>query len=175
MSGLLGTGLRLTFASSRSPIVALAVGLAFGAWMAIADTTVFADAVPDTQRIAVAEFSPLERIVAVLPRVILDEIVLRLLCSTGLVALFIKVAGKQNPWSYVAPMILVATVAYPLRDYAYFASLEWSGLTLNREIGLHIMANLLWVWLYWRHGFLAAVTGHCAAHFALQPLLTWLA
>lgn len=161
------TGLRFGFVGRRAPIIALALGLAFGTWMAVLDATVFGAAAPETPAWA--------RIFGVIPRVVLDEIALRLLAMTALVGLFVGIARERRAWCYGLAIALVAAVAYPLWDYAYFRALEWSPLTAAREIAVHVSASALWGWLYWRHGFLAAVTGHCAAHLALQPLLSLLA
>jgi len=168
------TGLQLTFAGPRSPVIALAVGLAFGVYMALADATVFAAVVPASQHAAVAGTPALDRLVAFVWGAVVAEVVLRLVCMTAIVAL-LRAAGKTGDWCYWLAIALVTLVAYPLYGSGYFAALTWTPLGAAREIALHLAATSLWGWLYWRHGFLAAVTGHCGAHLALQPLLGLLA
>ena len=63
-------------------------------------------------------------------------------------------------------------VLYPLGTWGYFGTLDWSGETVARELLLHGGQGVLCGWLYWRHGWLAGVTGHICAQLALQPLLT---
>lgn len=33
------------------------------------------------------------------------------------------------------------------------------------------LVGAVWGWLYWRHGFLAALAGHGLSHLLLDPLL----
>jgi hypothetical protein len=161
------------FVSPRSPLIALAIGLAFGVYMTLADTTVFATAVPAFQHEEIATTPAITRVAVFVWVALKAEIVLRLVLMTVIVAM-LQGTEKPGDWCYWAAILFVAAVAYPIYDSRYFAALTWTPLGAARELALHFTATVLWGWLYWRHGFLAAVTGHCAAQLTLQPLLTLL-
>ena len=44
-------------------------------------------------------------------------------------------------------------------------------LTVVREIMLHGFAGILWGYLYWRYGLVAAMIGHISAHVSLWSSL----
>ena len=159
----------------RSLALALGAGLAFGLYMALADATLFAGAIPEVQRQMVAQMPAGERIVWFARGALVDELLYRLIGLTAIAWCLAQV----TPWRggvLVWPAILLAAFAlYPAGNWAYFAALEPGPLTVLREIALHGAAGVLWGWLYWRHGWLSGVTGHVAAHLSLQPLLSLLA
>lgn len=164
-------GLSLTLSEgARSLVVAVAAGLAFGAWMALADATLFRSAVPHVQHWMVAHLTAPQRIAFGWRGALYDEMVLRLGVVTALVWLA-RVAGLAG-WRALWPAILAAAcLAWPLTVLPYLSDLHWSALVAAREVLLHAAAGTLWGWLYCRHGWLAGLTGHWAAHLALQPLL----
>lgn len=173
LPGDLGLGV-LPRQGLRSLGLALLAGLLFGAWMALADATVFTGAIPEVQRLMVAQMSAPERIAWFARGALLDEVIYRLIGLTGAVwclALVTRLRGAALMWPAI---LLVALVAYPAGTWDYFSALEPSALTAARELALHGAAGVLWGWLYWRHGWLSAVTGHVAAHLSLQPLLSLL-
>ena len=63
----------------RSLGIAAGAGLGFGAWMAFADATVFANVVPQVQHDMVAEAGPLARIAWFARGAFYDEVQLRLI------------------------------------------------------------------------------------------------
>lgn len=79
--------------------------------------------------------------------------------------------GRADAAAWWTAIALVALVAYPLSALGYFRALDWTAPTAVREAVLHGGAGLLWGWLCRRHGWLAGLAGHLAAHLALQPLL----
>src|SRR6478736_7199009 len=101
------TGLQLTFAGPRSPVIALAVGLAFGSYMALADATVFAAVVPASQHAAVAGTPTLVRLVSFVSGAVVAEVVLRLGCMTAIVAI-LRAAGKTGDGCYWFAIAIVA-------------------------------------------------------------------
>ena len=172
--GELGFGI-LPRQGLRSLAIALIAGLAFGLWMVLADAAVFAGVVPDVQRLMVAQMSTSERIMWFARGALVDEVIFRLIALTALawcLALMTRLRGRALAWPVI---LLTALVVYPLGSWAYFSALEPGALTVLRELALHGAAGVLWGWLYWRHGWVSAVTGHIAAHLSLQPLLTLLA
>jgi len=156
---------------ARSLTIGLAAGLAFGCWMAAADATVFASAVPASQQAILASTTAVERIAAYARGALGDEIALRLIVMTVLVWLLMAISRKRGKAVHWAAIVLTAFVAWPLWASAYVTSLDWSALTVLREVLLHSAAGTLWGWLCWRHGWLTGLTGHIGAHLALQPLL----
>ena len=166
--------LRLSFAEPASAPIALGLGLLFGNYMAVADASVFRTVVPSSAHILVTTVPMPERILTSVLSAASAEVVLRLMCMTAIVVGFVTIFGPRRG-CYWGAIGVVSLVAYPLWDYAYFASLIITPLGAIREFALHFAATGLWGWLYWRHGFLAALMAHCTSHLALQPLLSVLA
>ncbi|MFC3174803.1 hypothetical protein ACFOD9_11125 [Novosphingobium bradum] len=164
-------GLCLTLREGgRSLAVAVACGLTFGAWMALADATMLRGAVPPIQREMVAQFTIAQRLAFNWWGALGDEVALRLGVVTTL-AWLARRCGLGG-WRAFWPAILAAALlVWPLTVLPYLSSLHWSALALVREVLLHGAAGVLWGWLYCRHGWLAGLAGHWAAHVALQPLL----
>ncbi|MEJ6008724.1 hypothetical protein [Novosphingobium aquae] len=158
----------------RSLGIAAGAGLAFGAWMAFADTTVFASVVPQVQHDMEAEAGPLARIAWFARGALFDEVQLRLIALPLITWAAMAATGRRGDWLHWLAVLLTAFAAYPIIAYGYFAGLEWSVLTALRELTLHGAAGVLWGWLCWRHGWMAALVGHVAAHVSLQPLLSML-
>lgn len=156
---------------ARSLVIGLGAGLAFGGWMALADSIFFASVVPPSQHVVLASTTPLERIAGFARGALGDEIALRLITMTALVWLLMAVTKRRGSGVYWAAIGPTAFVAWPLWASGYVTSLDWSALTVLREVALHGAAGTLWGWLCWRHGWLAGLTGHIGAHLALQPLL----
>lgn len=164
-------GLSLTLRHGlRSLAIAVAAGMAFGAWMALADATFFRGAVPDVQHWMVAHLTAPQRIALAWRGALFDEVVLRLGAVTVLVWLgrYVGLTGWRACW----PAILAAAgLAWSLTVLPYLSDLHWSAPVILREVLLHVAAGTLWGWLYCRHGWLAGMAGHWAAHLTLQPLL----
>jgi hypothetical protein len=173
LPGFRTLGLGLTLREGwRSLGVAVAAGLAFGAWMALADATVLRGAVPHVQHWMVGNLSTGTRIALAWRGALFDEMVLRLGVVTAVTWLAAAVAGVRG-WRARWPAILFAAfAAWPMTVLPYLSALDWSAGTAAREVLLHGAAGTLWGWLYCRHGWLAGLCGHWAAHLALQPLLT---
>ena len=169
-------GLFLTFRhGTRSLRMAVLAGLALGLWMAMADTWLFAGVVPPAQHELLRNMSTFARIAVFARGALFDEIWFRLIALTGLAWLIARGTGWRDGRAVWPAILAVAVVLYPLGTWEYFRTLDWSGMTVAREVLLHGGAGVLWGWLYWRHGWLAGVSGHICAHLALQPLLAALA
>ncbi|MGE3691942.1 MAG: hypothetical protein AB7F98_11240 [Novosphingobium sp.] len=156
---------------ARSLLLALGMGLAFGVWMAAADTWLFSAAVPQVQHDMLHSMSALHRIAWFSRGALSDEILFRFVALTCLAWTIARYSGWRDGKAVWPAILAVALLIYPLGTWGYFASLDWSALTAAREVLLHGAAGVLWGWLYWRHGWLAGVAGHVAAHISLQPLL----
>lgn len=133
--------------------------------MALADAFMFRAVVPRGQTALVAATTALERIRDFAPRAVFDEILFRLLLMTALVWVFARLPGQSRYWLAIAAAAILYVPLHP----AWLA--DPGVLLLAREAALHVAAGILWGWLYWRHGLLAAIAGHLAAHLSLQPLL----
>lgn len=166
--------LTLTFVYHYSPLVALAAGLGFGIYFALVDTIIFRSAWPDGQKALLTEPAS-TRMLLFGFRALNDELVLRLVAMTTIAAVLVAIAGKRSTWCYWGAIFAVALVVAPLWESTFLASLDWTPLVVVRTIAIYATATTLWGWLYWRHGFLAGVTGHVSAHLALQPALSVLA
>ena len=155
----------------RSLAIGLGAGLVFGGWMALADNTFLASVVPTSQQAILASTTPLEGILAFSRGAAGDEVALRLITMNGLIWLLMAITQRRGSGIHWAAIGMTAFIAWPLWALAYVTSLDWSALTVLREVALHGAAGTLWGWLCWRHGWLAGLTGHIGAHLALQPLL----
>ena len=139
--------------------------------MAAADALVFRSVIPAAQAELISSFSVVERIVYFVPMAAIDELEFRLIVMSAVAWVFVAVAGSRAG-SYWAAIVVVALVAYPALHPVYLASLApFAPLTISRELLLHGTAGVLWGYLYWRYGLLAAMTGHASAHLSLQPML----
>jgi hypothetical protein len=139
--------------------------------MALADRFLFSSAVPETQTSFVSSLSAYQRILFFAKAAVTDEVVFRLVLMTALVWLIAKLNGAIRSWCYWVAILVTAIIAYPLGHLVYLASLAPTILVAAREIALHGLAGIVWGYLYWRHGLLASIVGHVAAHLSLQPLL----
>jgi hypothetical protein len=139
--------------------------------MALADGTVFAAVVPEVQHWMLGTMDLGQRLAFAARGVVFDEIVLRFGVLAALVWALARVRGRTDDATWWVAILIVALAVYPLSAWSYFSALDWSGLTVAREVLLHGGAGALWGWLCWRHGWLAGLAGHLAAHLSLQPLL----
>ena len=155
----------------RSLALAAGLGLAFGAYMALADSLVFSSVIPEVQRAMRVQMPLGERLEFFARGSLADEIEFRLLALTAIAWGLAGVTRSTGPKVHWAAILLTALVVYPLGNWNYFRFLDPSALTVLREIALHGAAGVLWGWLYWRHGWLSGLTGHVSAHLTLQPLL----
>lgn len=156
-------GLRLWPDNAPAAAKAVAASVAgVTAFILLLDAVVFRDALPADY--VTIYTSPL------LPRMLLacfgaavEELTFRLIGMTAIVALIglwrrpVPVAG------FVAAILLSQLVnvlpivlAYPL----------WGTLRFW-------VVGSLWGWLYWRHGWTAALVAHGTIHLLLDPLLWW--
>jgi hypothetical protein len=171
-------GLRVLPQDGLWPIVtAVMLGLAFGAYMAVADAFLFRAVVPASQTMMVDEANAVQRIALFVPLAVLDEIEFRLLLMSAVVWLLTistegrdPVSPRRNLRFWVA-IIAVAIIYLPLHP-TYLASLgPLTPMLASREVALHVAAGILWGYLYWRSGLVASIAGHVSAHLTLQPLL----
>lgn len=155
----------------RSLLTGVAAGLAFGCWMALADATMFAGAVPEVQREILNAGGLMSRLALFMRGSLIDELVLRLIGQSALIWAIIIVSGRRGAAAAWPAILLVAFVLWPLWASGYIRELDWTTLTLAREVALHGAAGVLWGWLCWRHGWLTGLAGHESAHLSLQLLL----
>ena len=155
----------------RSLELAAGLGLAFGAFMAVADHFVFAGDIPAVQRVMLDQNPLAGRLLFFVRGALLDELEYRLIALTAIAWGLARLAKRRVPGTSWAAILLTALVVYPLGNWSYFRDLDPTAMTLLREVALHGGAGVLWGWLYWRHGWLSGLTGHVAAHLSLQPLL----
>ena len=157
---------------ARSLTLAVVAGAGLGLAIGLADAGPFHAAVPEVQRQLLRALSLDSRLLLFLRGALIDELLLRMVGMTALVWLFSALSGGPRRWIHPAAIVLTAAVLWPLLARGYLQALDWSLLTLLRETVLHVGAGLLWGWLYWRHGWLAALAGHIAAQQVLQPALS---
>ena len=98
-----------------------------------------------------------------------EEAVFRLLLMSGLVAvgnLLLRGDGAAKPALLVAAITLAqaANILPKLTEPSSAAEVVYDVLRFY-------VPGLVWGWLYWRHGFLAAMIAHPACHLILQPAL----
>ena len=167
-------GLVLTLSDGwRSLAVALAAGLAVGLVISLSDVILFHPVIPAVQRAASHDWPLIDRIVSFGIGAVLDELVLRLVGLSLILTLLVAWRGKRTGRVDAMAIALTATVLWPFWAQGYLVDLDWSALTVLREIILHVGAGSVWGWLYCRHGWMAGVVGHVSAHLVMQPLLPW--
>lgn len=149
---------------TNSLVIAIGAGLAFGAYMVLADGLLFRSIIPVVQ---FDEMPVLSRVAYLTPYIVLEELMYRLALMSILAWAITSITGKQD-WCYWTAITVTALVIYPLAHLAYLKTLPPVPLTVVREVVLHGFAGILWGWLYWRHGFLACITGHVASHVTLN-------
>lgn len=90
-----------------------------------------------------------------------EEVKFRLLLMTVLAAFTVRLQGRLSLGAVVAIVIAAqfANVgALVLADPLYATLRYW-------------LVGCVWGWLYWRHGWLAALAGHSLTHPVLDPVL----
>jgi hypothetical protein len=164
-------GLRILPHGAVRPLsIAIGTGLMFGAYMAVSDAVLFRSVIPVSQETLISSFSAIDRIAYFTPLAVIDELEFRLVVMSAL-AWLLTAAGLRRPWCFWAAILVTALVIYPALHLAYLSALEPTPLTVAREIMLHGFAGILWGYLYWRYGLIAAMIGHISAHVSLQPML----
>lgn len=164
--------LRILPHGPKSLVIGASAGLLFGAYMALADATVFRSVIPAAQTAMVLSQSALERIETYIPYAIIDELVFRLVLMSVTVWLLERIAGEPKAWCFWFAILVTAFVYYPAAHWGYLATLDPVPVTMLREITLHGLAGVVWGYLYWRHGLASSIVGHISAHLSLQPLLS---
>jgi hypothetical protein len=99
--------------------MAVAAGLAFGAYMALADALLFRRIIPASQAALILGFSAIDRIAYFVPRAAIDELEFRLILMSALIWFLVAVAGRPRAGYFWAAIICVALVAYPALHQAY--------------------------------------------------------
>ena len=130
------------------------------AFIAILDALVFRQSLPPEY---VANYtSPLvPRTFITCMAAALDEIKFRLVLMTALVMLLGWWRGRLSPAWFVAAILaaqFVNVAGIVLADPLYGTLRFWA-------------VGSVWGWLYWRHGWLAALAGHGTTHLLLDPVL----
>jgi len=169
------TGLAVRPHGAQPLLRGVLAGLAFGVYAAIADGVLFRAQVPAAQIASVVGIPAWQRIVVLVPLVVVDELVYRF----GLLSAFVSIlsAFRTASGKPTAQMFIVAIVA----DAVAYVVLHFAHLTggtlltpsiVAREVAVHVFAGCLWGLLCWRHGLATAIFAHASAHVALQPVLT---
>ena len=109
------------------------------------------------------------RIVVYMAAAVGEEVAFRLLLMSALVAvgnLLWRREGVHKPALFFAAIALAqaANILPKLAEPSSAAEAVYDVLRFY-------VPGLVWGWLYWRWGFLAAVTAHPACHLILQPAL----
>lgn len=90
-----------------------------------------------------------------------EEVKFRLVLMTAPAMLATWLTGRLTPSSAIAIILLAqfANVGHLVLADPLYATLRFW------------LVGSVWGWLYWRHGWLAALIGHAATHPLLDPLL----
>jgi hypothetical protein len=158
------SGLRLLPVDWRRAGVALAACiLGVTVFIALLDAALFRQSLPPDY--IAAYTSPLmPRILLNCVSAALDEVKFRLLLMTALVMLLSWWRGKLSPAWFIIAILAVQLV----NVWEIIIAFPFYGTLRYWAVGS------VWGWLYWRHGWLAALTGHGATHLLLDPVLLWL-
>lgn len=91
----------------------------------------------------------------------LEEVWFRLFLMSGIIYLGTIRAGRAPRWFFWCAIALAqfANVGlFVIADPVYASLRYWA-------------VGCVWGWLYWRHGWLTALAGHCCCHLLLDPAL----
>lgn len=156
-------GLRLgprDWPAAAKAIVTAVVGVT--AFILILDGLVFRRSLP-AEYVTFYTGPLLPRTVKMCVSAALEEVQFRLVLMTGLVMAMSLVRRPLPPTAFVAAILISQfinvgglVIAFPL----YAALRFWA-------------VGSVWGYLYWRHGWLAALIGHASCHLLLDPLLAF--
>ena len=97
-----------------------------------------------------------------------DESLGRLLLVGGMVVIArVVLRGRAIPLAVLAAIFVAAQVLILLPQLPAPATTTEVAYDALRYVG----PGVLWGWLFWRHGFVAALVGHAGTHLALDPAL----
>jgi hypothetical protein len=156
------SGLRLTPPDWKRAVIAGGLCVAgVTAFVLVLDCLVFRRDLPQAYvALYTSPLMPRTLVVAVMSMV--EELKFRLVAMTALALLAGWLLRRQPPAVVMVAVIVAAqwinVGAAVLANPAY-ASLRY------------LAVGSVWGWLYWRHGWLAALLGHASAHVLLDPLL----
>ncbi|OGR46312.1 MAG: hypothetical protein A2X40_04940 [Elusimicrobia bacterium GWC2_65_9] len=157
----------------RSLLTALALGGTAGAIVLALDLAVFNPAL-SAQLGAVTQPPPWAGLLASFYGAVSEEILLRLGLMTAVVWAtgLVKAAPDGQPTAVrVWIAIAIASVAFGLGHLPATAKvLELTPLVIGRALLLNGIPGIAYGWLYWRHGFEAAMAGHFASDVVLHVL-----
>jgi len=153
--------------NSKAAVVAIGVSIVGCTLAIVAIDAAFRTSLT-TQYLATFAQQPAGLTPMMIGKAAMEELVGRLLLEGGM----LTVAGlalrerKIGPWLLLA-IILAAQILILLPDLAAPAGVtEWV-YDAVRFVG----PGVLWGWLFWRHGFVAALLGHTGTHPLLDPAL----
>ncbi len=91
----------------------------------------------------------------------IEEVKFRLVLMTLLAAIAVQLQGRLTA---IAAMVVIAAAQFANAGEVVMAD------PLYATLRFWLMGSV-WGWLYWRHGWLAALAGHMLVHPVLDPLL----
>lgn len=159
------SGLRLRPSDWRAAFIAVAAGIVgVTAFITLLDIVLFRAALPaDYVAFYTSPLLPRTPLTCVLAAI--EEVEFRLILMTALVMAIRWWRGRPlSPALFVAVILasqLANAGALVLADPLYGSLRYWA-------------VGCVWGWLYWRHGWLAALAGHASAHLLLDPVLAFL-
>jgi hypothetical protein len=97
-----------------------------------------------------------------------DELLGRLVLVGGMTAIVgLVMRGRKMGLVTLAAIFIAAQVAILLPQLVTPAN----ATELVYDVLRYISPGILWGWLFWRHGFIAALLGHTGTHPILDPAL----
>ena len=157
------SGLRMRPPDWRRALVAVFASiLGVAAFIALLDIAVFRAALP-ADYVAFYTSPLMPRTAITCLRAAMDEVMFRLILMTSMVIALSAWRGPLTPRLFVAVIVasqLADVGALVAADPVYASLRYWA-------------VGCVWGWLYWRHGWLAALAGHGMAHLVLDPVLAF--
>ncbi|HZP20211.1 MAG TPA: CPBP family glutamic-type intramembrane protease [Bauldia sp.] len=150
----------------RKRVVVSLAAFGVAAAVLMIDGYVFRASLPPWYATMLRTASTVDRLAYYLPRAVLEETIYRLLAVSAIAAgLLWGGLSETAAWWLAIGVAQAINVAVSLPPPPDVLTLLYDGLRF-------FAPGLVWGWLYWRHGFVAAVSAHCAAHLLLQPALS---
>ncbi|TCM19607.1 hypothetical protein EDF56_103250 [Novosphingobium sp. PhB165] len=155
-------GLRLRPDDGIAALKAVALSvLSVTIFIVVLDAAIFRRALPEGyEALFTSPLLPRTPLTCVLAMI--EEVKYRLVMMTAVVVGLSIVARRAlSPAVMVAVIIAVQVVNawQPVADYPLYGLFRY------------VLVGSVWGWLYWRHGFLAALMGHGVSHLLLDPSL----
>ena len=161
-----------TFKSKSGFGLSVVLGALVGLILAGSDAVLFSRYLP-TLTETEPTFSLMGLLMGVFYGGVVEEVMMRLFLMTLIVFLTVKITKKKEfPSFFYWGVIFIVSILFGIghlpANFMLFG--ELSPLIVGRALLLNGIGGLVFGYLYWKHGFIAAVVSHMSTHIFMQLL-----